>query len=51
MGRASRVKAGRAELVDTVKRFRNHNPDGSITWGYTNTDGSFKATSALYLAP
>ena len=26
----------------TVERYRYQNADGSITWGYTNQDGSFK---------
>lgn len=25
-----------------LRRYREDNPDGSITWGYENDDGSFK---------
>lgn len=30
------------ERVTVEDRYRHQNPDGSITWGYKSTDGSFK---------
>ena len=33
---------GGQSSVGTVDRYRHQNADGSITWGYTNQDGSFK---------
>ncbi|CAG7719815.1 unnamed protein product [Allacma fusca] len=28
--------------IQTINRFMRNNPDGSITWGYENEDGTFK---------
>lgn len=30
------------ERSQVLKRYRDDNPDGSITWGYENDDGTFK---------
>ena len=40
--RTEKGRRGGESSVGTVDRFRHENADGSITWGYTNQDGSFK---------
>merc|ERR1712048_74442 len=40
--RTEKGRRGGHTSVGTVKRYRFENTDGSITWGYTNQDGSFK---------
>ena len=40
--RTEKGRRGGQSSVGTVERFRHENADGSITWGYTNQDGSFK---------
>ena len=40
--RTEKGRRGGQTSVGTVKRYRFENADGSITWGYTNQDGSFK---------
>lgn len=29
-------------MQQIIRRYRNDNPDGSITWGFENDDGSYK---------
>ena len=38
----SNKKLSGLKSVSTVSRYRYENADGSITWGYSNQDGSFK---------
>ena len=40
--RTEKARRAGQSSVGTVERFRYENADGSITWGYTNQDGSFK---------
>ena len=40
--RTEKGRGGGQTSVGTVERYRHENADGSITWGYTNQDGSFK---------
>ncbi|XP_078052288.1 uncharacterized protein LOC144478353 [Augochlora pura] len=40
----SQVYDGRSKkpVAQIIRRYRNDNPDGSITWGFENDDGSYK---------
>lgn len=40
--RTEKGRRGGQTSGGTVDRYRHENADGSITWGYTNQDGSFK---------
>ena len=44
LGQDSRLKSRSTTPapVQTINRFMRNNPDGSITWGYENEDGTFK---------
>ncbi|XP_033321341.1 uncharacterized protein LOC117217672 [Megalopta genalis] len=33
---------GKKPVAQIIRRYRNDNPDGSITWGFENDDGSYK---------
>lgn len=35
-------KRGKKPVAQVLRRYREDNPDGSITWGFENDDGSYK---------